>query len=60
MQTERATTTTQGLARPSLEPLFRFLEGLSDEHFYGRVTVSFQNGRVTDVREERNHKLDEL
>jgi hypothetical protein len=40
--------------------LLRFLERLSSGSFFGKVVVSFQNGKVTDVRIEQTKKLDEL
>jgi hypothetical protein len=40
--------------------LLRYLERQSASGFYGRVTVSFQNGKVCDVKTEQNRKLDEL
>jgi hypothetical protein len=38
----------------------RYLETLSAEGFFGKVIVSFQNGKVTDVRTEQTRKLEEL
>jgi len=40
--------------------LLRFLEELSAGSFFGKVVVSFQNGKVTDVRTEQTRKLEEL
>ena len=40
--------------------LVRYLERLSAGGFYGKVVVSFQNGRAIDVKIEQTHKLDEL
>jgi hypothetical protein len=40
--------------------LLRFLEKLSVGSFFGKVVVSFQNGKVTDVRTEQTRKLEEL
>jgi hypothetical protein len=36
------------------------LDRLATTAFYGKVVVSFQNGRVADVRIEQTMKLDEL
>lgn len=47
-------------AATSFDRLARYLERLADERFYGKVTVTFQNGRACDVRVEQTHKLDEL
>ena len=46
--------------RSTIERLLRFLEKCVTNGFFGRVTVSFQNGRVCDVKVEQNRKLDEL
>ncbi len=46
--------------RSPIERLLRFLEKLAAGGFFGKVTVSFQNGRVCDVRIEQTKKLDEL
>lgn len=46
--------------RSPIERLLRFLDKLAASSFFGKVTVSFQNGRVTDVRVEQTKKLDEL
>jgi hypothetical protein len=47
--------------RPSPnDRLFRYLEKLSHGGFFGKVVVSFQNGKVSDVRVEQNKKLEDL
>ena len=46
--------------RSTIERLLRFLDKLASSSFYGKVVVSFQNGRVADVRIEQTKKLDEL
>lgn len=53
--TDKARTT----AGP-LERLHRYLDRLSDTAFFGKVVVSFQNGKVHDVRVEQTKKLEEL
>jgi hypothetical protein len=40
--------------------LTRYLERLAGEGFYGKVLVSFQNGKPCDVKIEQTKKLDEL
>jgi hypothetical protein len=40
--------------------LLRYLDKLAANAFFGRVTISFQNGKVADIRIEQNKKLDEL
>jgi hypothetical protein len=56
-----ATRTERELNRGAIDPrLVRFLEKLSGESFFGKVVVSFQNGKVTDVKTEQTRKLDEL
>jgi hypothetical protein len=47
-------------ARDDLARLTRYLERLAASGFFGKVTVSFQNGRACDVKIEQTHKLDEL
>ena len=44
----------------STEKLTQYLESLASSGFFGKVTVSFQNGKVCDVRIEQTKKLDEL
>lgn len=46
--------------RSPIERLLRFLDKLASSMFFGKVTVSFQNGRVCDVKIEQTKKLDEL
>ena len=46
--------------RSPIERLLRFLDKLASNSFFGKVTVSFQNGRVCDVKIEQTKKLDEL
>ena len=46
--------------RSPLERLHRFFDKLSASSFFGKVVVSFQNGRVCDVKIEQTKKLDEL
>lgn len=43
-----------------LEPLHRYLDRLTSSEFYGKVIVSFHNGKVQDVRVEQTKKLEEL
>ena len=47
-------------ARSPIERLQQFLEKLARGGFFGKVVVSFQNGKVSDVRIEQTKKLDEL
>lgn len=51
---------TQREVRSPIERLLRFLEKLAAGEFFGKVTISFQNGRVCDVKIEQTKKLDEL
>jgi len=44
----------------STEKLTKYIENLTASGFFGKVTVSFQNGKVCDVRIEQTKKLDEL
>lgn len=52
--------TVQRETRSPIERLLRFLEKLAGGGFFGKVTISFQNGRVCDVKIEQTKKLDEL
>ena len=52
-------TEPRATPRP-LERLHRYLDRLSDGNFFGKVVVSFQNGKVQDIRVEQTKKLDEL
>lgn len=47
-------------ARSPIERLLRFLEKLAAGGFFGKVVVTFQNGKVCDVKIEQTKKLDEL
>ena len=46
--------------RSPIERLLRFLEKCASGGFFGKVTISFQSGRVCDVKVEQTKKLDEL
>jgi hypothetical protein len=46
--------------RSPIERLLRFFEKLASDGFFGKVTVSFQNGRVCDIKIEQTKKLDDL
>ena len=43
-----------------IERLLRFLDRCARGAFFGKVTITFQNGRVCDVKIEQTKKLDEL
>ena len=47
-------------ARGAIQRVLRFLEKCATNAFFGKVTVSFQNGRVYDVRIEQTRKVEEL
>jgi hypothetical protein len=47
-------------ARSPMQRLQGFLEKLASGGFFGKVVVSFQNGKVCDVRIEQTKKLEEL
>jgi hypothetical protein len=49
-----------GKAPRGIERLHRYLERLADGAFYGKVIVSFQHGKVHDIKVEQTKKLDEL
>lgn len=56
----QASTTRDDHPRSPIERLLRFLDKLASSSFFGKVTVSFQSGRVCDVKIEQTKKLDEL
>ena len=43
-----------------LDQVTRYLASLAGENFFGRVTLTFQNGRVNTVKTEILRRLDEL
>lgn len=52
---------TPKIGSSELDPrLTRFFQKLSAGQFFGKVVVSFQNGKAVDVRIEQTKKLDEL
>jgi hypothetical protein len=51
---------TTDVSRGQLERLTRFFERLTGNAFFGKVVVSFQNGKVADVKIEQTKKLEEL
>lgn len=56
-----AATATDPRTNPRpLDRLHRYLDRLSDSAFFGKVVVSFQNGKVCDIKVEQTHKLEEL
>jgi len=52
--------TDQRAPRSPLERLHQYLERLADTNFFGKVVLSFQNGKVSDIKVEQTKKLDEL
>lgn len=47
--------------RPApIDRLLKYLEKLNNTGFFGKVVVSFQNGRVCDVKIEQTKKLEDL
>jgi hypothetical protein len=59
---ESRAQTRPGVAntRTAAERLQGFFEKLTRSGFFGKVVVSFQNGKVCDVRIEQTKKLEEL
>jgi hypothetical protein len=47
-------------SRVPIERLYRYLDRLIASAFYGKVTLSFQHGKVCDVKIEQTRKLEEL
>ncbi len=58
--TDQGANHTTDPARGQAARLSRFFERLCGSAFFGKVVVSFQNGRVSDVRIEETRKLEEL
>jgi len=46
--------------RGDLVRVTRFLRRLVAASYFGKVTLSFQNGKVTDLRTEQVMKIDDL
>ncbi len=44
----------------SIARIARFVRRLSDAKFFGKLTLSFQNGKITDLRTEQSMKIDDL
>jgi hypothetical protein len=49
-----------GTERRPLERLHGFLNRCVTTGFFGKIEVTFQNGRVCEVRVQQTKKLDEL
>jgi hypothetical protein len=58
--TEPSSRDTRDASKPELARLARYFERLAESGFYGKILVSFQNGKPCDVRIEQTKKLDEL
>ena len=43
-----------------LDQVTRYLTSLAGENFFGRVTLTFQNGRINTIKTEILKRLDEL
>ena len=56
----RGTEPSPKESKSELARLARYFERLAESGFYGKVLVSFQNGKPCDVRIEQTKKLDEL
>ena len=54
------TATHQRAPHQALDRLHRYLERLADTQFFGKVVVSFHDGKVHDIKVEQTKKLDEL
>jgi hypothetical protein len=59
-ETAAKPTDARGVPSAPIDRLLRYLEKLSSGSFFGKVVVSFQNGKVCDVKIEQTKKLDEL
>jgi hypothetical protein len=56
----RPNATSTDAVRSPIDRLLRYLDKIARAGFFGKVVVSFQNGKVFDVRIEQTKKLDEL
>ena len=43
-----------------MKRIFAFIEKLAAEGFFGTLTLSFQNGKICNIRVERNLKPSDL
>jgi hypothetical protein len=60
---QRATEPTERRSADGVrvfERLHRFLDKLGGSGFFGKITISFQNGKVHDIKIEQTRKLEEL
>jgi hypothetical protein len=55
-----ATATDPRTTTRPIDRLYRYLDRLCDTSFFGKVVLSFQNGKVCDIRVEQTKKLEEL
>lgn len=58
--TDRTNTSRAISGKSPIERLHRYLDTLAGSDFYGKVTVSFHNGKVHDIKIEQTRKLEEL
>jgi hypothetical protein len=59
----RPAETPEALAEKRAEDLARvgrFLGRLQDKGYFGKVTISFQNGKLVELRTEQTLKVEEL
>lgn len=43
-----------------LEKLFKLIREMIEKKFFGRVTISFQSGKICNIKIEQDKKLEEL
>jgi hypothetical protein len=55
-----STPTMKSETRSPVDRLYRYLDRLVASGYYGKVTLSFQAGKVCDVKIEQTKKLEEL
>ena len=56
----RTYSTDQDSGFRPLERLYRFLDKLVKSNFFGKITLTFQNGMLHSIKIEQTKKLDEL
>lgn len=52
--------TSSAEKKSDVERVEAFLRRLVESRYFGKVTLSFQSGRVTDIRIEQAMKVDDL
>lgn len=43
-----------------MEAFFKFIRKLTENNFYGKLLISFEKGRIVNIKQEENLKLKEM